>query len=127
MLQVSFSLERDVLSEEKQSSQPTQEHSRVFHEVVQNFHTDQITGLDVCIRKSLVATCSLDRTVKVWDYMDQKLEINQQFEEQVFSVAFHPSGQHLVAGFRDRVRLLNVMEHTLETFKELQYKQVTEI
>lgn len=25
--------------------------------LVQNFHNDKITGLDVCVRKALIATC----------------------------------------------------------------------
>ena len=42
-------------------------------------------------------------------------------------MAFHPSGQHLVVGFRDRVRVLNVMEHSLECYRELAYKSASEI
>jgi WD40 repeat protein len=36
---------------------------------LQSFHTDNITGLDVCLRKSLVGTCSADRSVRVWNYL----------------------------------------------------------
>ena len=36
---------------------------------IQSFHTDCITGLEVCLRKSLVATCSADRTVRIWNYL----------------------------------------------------------
>jgi len=43
------------------------EHS-LFEALSQPFHYDQITGLDVCTRKPLVATCSLDRTVRIWNY-----------------------------------------------------------
>lgn len=32
------------------------------------FHSSSVTGLDVCIRKPLIATCSLDRSVRVWNY-----------------------------------------------------------
>lgn len=39
-----------------------------FEHVVQNFHTDAITGMDVCVRKSLVATCGRDKTVKIWNF-----------------------------------------------------------
>jgi len=35
----------------------------------------KITGLDVCIRKALVATCSLDGTVKVWSFNDHTAQI----------------------------------------------------
>jgi WD40 repeat protein len=41
-----------------------------------NFHTSEITGLDVCIRKQLVVTCSKDRTVKIWNYAQKTLEIS---------------------------------------------------
>ena len=33
----------------------------------------------------------------------------------------------MIVGFRDRVRLLNIMENKLEVFKELQFKMVSEI
>lgn len=39
--------------------------------VIQSFHTDSITGLDICLRKSLVATCSSDRTVRIWNYLEK--------------------------------------------------------
>lgn len=118
LLSVAFAIEREQLNEDKHNH-PHHSPAGLFSDVVQNFHTDQITGLDVCIRKSLVATCSLDKTVKVWDYIDSRLEVNQVFEEPAYSLAFHPSGYHLVVGFRDKVRLLNVMEQSLETYREL--------
>ena len=33
-----------------------------------------ITGLDVCLRKPLVATCGLDRSVRVWNYLDKSTD-----------------------------------------------------
>jgi cilia- and flagella-associated protein 57 len=43
--------------------------------VVSSFHgPGAITGLDVCIRKPLAITCSLDRTVRVWNYQDRTLD-----------------------------------------------------
>ncbi len=38
---------------------------------LQSFHTDTINGLDVCLRKSLVASCSTDRTVRIWNYLEK--------------------------------------------------------
>jgi hypothetical protein len=40
-----------------------------------------ITGLDICIRKPFVVTCSLDKYIKVWDYYENRLEINERFDE----------------------------------------------
>ena len=41
------------------------------------FHTGEITGLDVCVRKPLVATCGTDRTVRIWNYIERTLEVEQ--------------------------------------------------
>ena len=51
----------------KLSLDKNEEHSCEY--ALQSFHTDNITGLDVCLRKSLVATCSSDRTVRIWNYL----------------------------------------------------------
>lgn len=40
----------------------------IFEVLSQTFHNGQILGLDVCIRKPLIATCSLDRSVRIWNY-----------------------------------------------------------
>jgi WD40 repeat protein len=39
-----------------------------FEVLSQAFHSSQVTGLDVCIRKPLIATCSLDGSVRIWNY-----------------------------------------------------------
>ena len=49
-----------------------------FKPVMGHFHKDCITGLDVCIRKELLVTCSKDRTVKIWNYATKTLEISCQ-------------------------------------------------
>lgn len=102
-------------------------YNKMFYPLVQNFHTDIITGLDTCIRKQLFVTCSLDKTVRLWDYMENRLEICQKFDEQALSVAFHPSGMHLVVGFNNKIRLLNILEKKLECFKEINYQNCGEI
>ena len=82
-------------------------------------------GIDVCIRKALIATCSADRSVRVWNYADHTLENKQEFfDEEVYSVAFHPSGFHLIASFTDKIRLLNLFESELICFKELPIKVI---
>lgn len=34
-----------------------------------------ITGMDVALRKPLVATCSVDHSVRVWNYLEKRLEL----------------------------------------------------
>lgn len=31
-------------------------------------HHSSITGVDVCIRKPIIATCSTDRSVRIWNF-----------------------------------------------------------
>ena len=33
-----------------------------------SYHHGAVTGVDVCIRKPLIATCSTDRSVRIWNF-----------------------------------------------------------
>jgi len=33
-----------------------------------SFHYSQILGLDLCRRKPIIATCAVDRSVRIWNY-----------------------------------------------------------
>ncbi|KAG1685361.1 hypothetical protein DVH05_008466 [Phytophthora capsici] len=85
-----------------------------------------VTGMDVCVRKPLLVTCGLDRTVRVWNYIDRTCEVAKRFNEEAFSVACHPSGLHLLVGFADKLRLLNILMDDVRSFKELPVKACRE-
>ncbi|KAG6960794.1 hypothetical protein JG688_00009415 [Phytophthora aleatoria] len=85
-----------------------------------------VTGMDVCVRKPLLVTCGLDRTVRVWNYIDRTCEVAKRFNEEAFSVACHPSGLHLLVGFADKLRLLNILMDDIRSFKELPVKACRE-
>ena len=40
----------------------------VYEYLVHPFHSRPISGMDVCIKKNLIATCSSDKTVKIWSW-----------------------------------------------------------
>ena len=46
-----------------------------------SFHSEAISGIDVCIRKQLIATTSKDRSVRIWNYNDPNLEMFKEFED----------------------------------------------
>lgn len=50
------------------SPPPPQEESACFDLLSQSFHSKAITGLSVCVRKPVVATSSLDRCIRIWNY-----------------------------------------------------------
>ena len=39
------------------------------------FHHEEITGMDICLRKQLIVTCSR-RYINIWNYAERKLEIS---------------------------------------------------
>ncbi|ESO94501.1 hypothetical protein LOTGIDRAFT_118162 [Lottia gigantea] len=89
-----------------------------FEVLAQSFHYGQIMGLDVCIRKPLIATASLDRSVRIWNYETCNLELYKEFAEEAYSIALHPSGLYILVGFSDKLRLMNVLIDDIRTFKE---------
>jgi len=91
-----------------------------------SFHSGPIYGLDVCVRKPLVVTCGFDKSVRIWNYIDKTQELCKFFSEEAFSVAFHPSGFHLIVGFSDKLRLMNLLMEDLRTYKEIPIKACRE-
>ncbi|KAK7099818.1 cilia- and flagella-associated protein 57-like [Littorina saxatilis] len=89
-----------------------------FEVLAQSFHNGQILGLDVCIRKPIVATCSVDRSVRIWNYETCNLELYKVFAEEAYSIALHPSGLYILVGFSDKLRLMNLLIDDIRTFKE---------
>ncbi|XP_042081799.1 cilia- and flagella-associated protein 57 isoform X2 [Haplochromis burtoni] len=97
-----------------------------FEFLSQSFHSSSITGLSICICKPLVATCSLDRSVRIWNYETKVLELCKEFQEEAYSVALHPTGLFILVGFSDRLRLMNLLIDDIRTFKEFTVRSCRE-
>ena len=92
----------------------------------QPFHHGQITGMDVCVRKPLVVTCSNDCSVRLWNYLDNSIDLVKYFPEEAFSVALHPSGLILLVGFNDKLRLMNILIDDIRPYKEFTIRSCRE-
>ncbi|XP_018422114.1 PREDICTED: cilia- and flagella-associated protein 57 isoform X1 [Nanorana parkeri] len=90
----------------------------VFEFLTESWHSSSITGLSICIRKPLIATCSLDRSVRIWSYENNTLELYKDYQEEAFSVSLHPSGLHVLVGFSDKLRLMNLLIDDIRPFKD---------
>eukprot|EP00753_Platysulcus_tardus_P007913 PLAT15528.6.p1 GENE.PLAT15528.6~~PLAT15528.6.p1 ORF type:complete len:1283 (+),score=804.90 PLAT15528.6:80-3928(+) len=86
-----------------------------------------ITGLDTCVRKPLVVTCGLDKTVRVWNYLDRSVDLMQTFSEEAYCAAFHPSGLHILVGFSDKLRLMNLLMEDIREVKSIPIKACPEV
>jgi hypothetical protein len=86
-------------------------------------HAGPVTGLDVCVRKALIASCcSSDRSVRLWNWVDRTCELHRTFADEIFSIAIHPTGLMVLVGFADKLRLMSVLMEDLKTIKELGIK-----
>ncbi|TPX33526.1 hypothetical protein SmJEL517_g03626 [Synchytrium microbalum] len=81
-------------------------------------HSGVITGMDTCIRKPLVVTCSPDKTVRVWNCLEPGSELVKTFPEEAHCVAVHPSGLYVLVGFSDKLRLCNLLIDDVRVFRE---------
>lgn len=98
-----------------------------FDYVICSFHSKAITGLDTCIRKELLATSSKDKTIRVWSYQHNTLELMHVANEEIYAIAFHPSGFHIVAALPDKILLMNVLSKKIDQFTHHGAKNCREI
>ncbi len=42
-----------------------------FVPLAQLHHSAEVTGADTCLRRPIIATASLDRSVRIWNYLDK--------------------------------------------------------
>ncbi|XP_022254877.1 cilia- and flagella-associated protein 57-like, partial [Limulus polyphemus] len=89
-------------------------------------HFGSILGLDICVRKPLIATCSTDKSIHIWNFEKRCLDVHKTFQEEVYCVALHPSGLFLVAGFKDKLRVLTVLIDDLRVEKEFPIRSCKE-
>ena len=102
--------------------------NRKPQELISNFHSKAIIGMDICIRKSLIATCSEDNTIRLWNYINKTLELKFKSPEiNPLSLAFHPSGLQLAVGCPDKVYIMSIYLDTLKVAQEIPIKQFREV
>ena len=109
-----------------------------FDYLYNGFHNGGVCALDVCLQRPLIATCSKhDSTIRIWNYMNFKCELARKFyvgEESnsgdlnpLLSMAFHPSGYYMAAGFTDKLRFFHVLANELKSYKEITCRQCTQL
>ncbi|ORX57709.1 WD repeat-containing protein 65 [Piromyces finnis] len=89
-----------------------------FELLSQPFHYGKIYSLDTCIRKPLLVTCGSDKSIRIWNYLENTNEITKFFNDDIYSVSLHPSGLNILAGFSDKLRLMNILIDDLKPYKE---------
>lgn len=80
-------------------------------------HYGRIGGLSICTWKPLFMTSGLDdRSLRIWNYEQETLEIFKQFQEDIYGIGIHPTGLFAIAGFSDKMRYLTItIDNLLKT------------
>ncbi len=93
----------------------TNKKNTVYLELLQEtYHSDNVTSIDTCIRKTLVATCSTDRTLTLWNYDKSSIEMCQYFDEDLLSVAMHPSGMYLLLATTNSLKYMSILTNKVQ-------------
>ena len=92
------------------------------------FHNEPITGMDICLRKQLVVTCSANY-ICIWNWADKKFEmaLKNPPGEEAAAVAFHPNGFHIMAAVGDKLMFYNVLSGSLSDYHSVAMKKCREI
>lgn len=86
------------------------------------FHGDICTGADTCLQKSLIASVSNDRCLRIWNYVKREIQFHKEFTEDICSVALHPNGMTILIGFRYKLCLFNILHDDLYKCCEWYFK-----
>ncbi|NXW67652.1 CFA57 protein, partial [Hirundo rustica] len=108
------------------STKLTREKTSYFAYMNFPLHSNSITGLDMCIWKPILATCSLDRSVRIWNYKRNTLELCKEYQEEAYTVSLHPTGLFCLVGFSDKLRFISVLYEDMHVFKEFPVKKCRE-
>jgi WD40 repeat protein len=91
---------------------------------IEPFHTRKITAIAICLKKPLIVTAGADCTMRLYNHTagnQLKLIYLERMEEQVESLALHPSGVYLIAASKSKLRFFTVclkrfvLYHTINT------------
>lgn len=86
-----------------------------FNYVMCAFHRNIVTGLDTCLRKQLIATCSKDKTVRIWNYDTRKQETKVcDMGDECLAIAFHPSGFHVLVALPDKINICTILSREIK-------------
>ncbi|KAJ3101659.1 Cilia- and flagella-associated protein 57 [Phlyctochytrium planicorne] len=86
--------------------------------LAQPFHNGNIVGMDTCARKPLIATCGADKSIRIWNYMENSIEVIKYFDDEPLSISLHPSGLYVLVGFADSLKLMNILIDDIRPFWE---------
>ncbi|TSL47572.1 Cilia- and flagella-associated protein 57 [Bagarius yarrelli] len=108
------------------SAEVVERQNAEFKFLSHSFHSEGITGLSVCSTKPLIATCSKDYTVHIWNYRTMFLEQFKEFDKEPICLSMHPNGYSFLMGFSTEICLLYISNEDMRTVRRFPISNCTE-
>ncbi|RNF03776.1 WDdomain 65 [Trypanosoma rangeli] len=99
---------------------------RVFEPIGQPFHSGPVIGVDVCVQRPHAVTAGRDRCIFLWNLITGVVEFRKRFPTDIYSIAMHPSGLHLLVGLADGLRMMNLYHNDVREFKNIGIRSCVE-
>lgn len=91
------------------------------------YHTNKINHLTKSVAQSIFCSCSMDNTVKIWNYYEndnpdkkeKKGIISQSFKEEPLSASLHPFGMFVAVCFATGFKVFAILNDSFYPLKEV--------
>ena len=87
------------------------EHSLSFKHLGYSFHgqsddgtSSKINALETCAWKPIILTAGADKTVRIWNYRENTLDLRVKFPREALAASLHPSGTQCLLAFIDTLK-----------------------
>ncbi|XP_059051011.1 cilia- and flagella-associated protein 57 isoform X2 [Achroia grisella] len=90
-----------------------------FAELGPAMHYGPINSLSMCAWKPIFMTSGeLDKSIRIWNYMTDDVEMIKLYQEEIHCVSLHPTGLFAIVGFSDKLRFMVVLIDDFEVMRE---------
>ncbi|XP_039752116.1 cilia- and flagella-associated protein 57 [Pararge aegeria] len=90
-----------------------------FSELGPAMHYGRINSLSMCAWKPIFMTSGeQDKSIRVWNYMTDDVELIKLYQEEIHCVSLHPTGLFAIVGFSDKLRFMVVLIDDFEVMRE---------
>ncbi|XP_022822197.1 cilia- and flagella-associated protein 57 isoform X2 [Spodoptera litura] len=90
-----------------------------FIELGPAMHHGRINSLSMCAWKPIFMTSGeLDKSIRIWNYMTDDVELIKLYQEEIHCVSLHPTGLFAIVGFSDKLRFMVVLIDDFEVMRE---------
>jgi hypothetical protein len=86
-----------------------------------------ITGVDIAAWRQVVVTTGKDKSLRLWNISEKKMEASHMFEEEPTALAMHPSGLYAAVAFPEKVQIMSLLLDGFSHCRDLNLRGVNMI